>query len=106
MKFFYKRLAWLVLAVGVAVGADEQRFKLPPETARLKSGPGVELAGANCLLCHSADYISTQPRLERAGWQSEVVKMREKFGAPIATNRVDALVDYLTANYGKPDTKK
>jgi sulfite dehydrogenase len=55
----------------------------------------------NCLLCHSADYVATQPQLTRAQWQAGVEKMRGKFGAPIKTNDVPALVEYLTKVYGK-----
>jgi sulfite dehydrogenase (cytochrome) subunit B len=95
----------LGLAVAVAAAAQfaaaaETKFALPPETAKLKSGPGVELATANCLLCHSADYISTQPRLKRAQWQASVLKMRQTYGAAIAADKVDSLVDYLVKTYG------
>lgn len=93
-------LASIGAACFIANAADDQ-FKLPPETAKLKPGPGADLVTANCLLCHSADYISTQPRLTRAGWQAAVVKMQQKYGAPIATNNLEKLVDYLTASYGK-----
>ncbi len=79
----------------------ETNLSLPPETAKLKPGTGVELATANCLLCHSADYISIQPRFPRTVWKAEVTKMQQKYGAPISTNNIDALTDYLTANYGK-----
>ena len=81
--------------------AAEVKFTLPPETARLKPAPGAELASSQCLLCHSADYIATQPRLSRAVWKAEVVKMRQKYGAPIPTNSVDQIVDYLAKNYGQ-----
>ncbi|EEF57856.1 hypothetical protein [Pedosphaera parvula] len=81
--------------------AAETKFTLPPETAKLKPGPGSELVTSQCLLCHSADYISTQPRLTRTVWTAEVNKMKQKYGAPISTNNVDQLVDYLTVNYGK-----
>lgn len=81
-------------------GADTD-LRLPPETARLKPGAGVETVNAQCLLCHSADYISTQPRLTPTGWKATVVKMQQKFGAPIPTNKVDQLVAYLVQNYGK-----
>ena len=87
--------AGLLLAAAADTG-----LKLPPETARLKPGPGLELMNANCLLCHSADYVSTQPRLNAAQWRASVLKMQAKYGAPIATNNVDALVDYLAKNYG------
>jgi sulfite dehydrogenase len=83
-----------------ALGAAEVQFVLPPETAAFKMKPGVELALANCAICHSADYISTQPSLNRAQWTASVQKMQQKYGAPIATNQVDRLVDYLVKNYG------
>jgi sulfite dehydrogenase (cytochrome) subunit B len=76
-------------------------WKLPPETARYKPGPGLELVIGNCTLCHSADYVSTQPPLTRAAWKATVEKMRLRYGAPISTNRTDAIVDYLTNAYGK-----
>ena len=89
-------LAWSIWCVE----AVDQKFVLPPETARLKAGPGADLAAAQCLLCHSADYISTQPRLSAAQWKTAVIKMKDKYGAPIDTNRVDSLVEYLAKNYG------
>ncbi len=99
-----KKILLLALALAfVAVlllPAAEPSLKLPPETARLKPGPGAELVTAQCLLCHSADYISTQPRLTRPAWKASVLKMQQKYGAPIATNNVDALTDYLVKNYG------
>lgn len=80
-----------------ALAADA--WKLPMETAKLKPGPNAPLAIANCTLCHSADYLSTQPPLTRQAWRATVEKMRLKYGAPIATNNVDALADYLSAAY-------
>jgi len=77
-----------------------QDWKLPAETEKLKPGRGAELAAANCLLCHSADYVSTQPPLTRSAWKTTVEKMRVRYGAPIATNRVDDLVEYLATAYG------
>ena len=83
----------------VLLGADFSP-KLPPETARLRAGPGVELANAYCVLCHSADYVSTQPRLSRVAWRASVEKMREKYGAPIPADKVEPLAEYLARNYG------
>lgn len=82
--------------------AAETEWKLPPETAKFKPAPGSELASSSCLLCHSADYIIIQPRLKREAWQAIVVKMREKFAAPLPKDKDDAIIDYLTANYGLP----
>jgi hypothetical protein len=82
------------------VFAVETNLTLPRETTKLKPGPGAELVTAQCLICHSADYISTQPRLTRAQWQASVTKMQQKYGATIATNNLGRLVDYLVSNYG------
>lgn len=81
-------------------------WKLPAETAQLKKAEGVELLTGNCLLCHSVDYIVTQPALTRAQWTAGVEKMRAKFGAVIPTNKVPAIVNYLTANYGRENPTK
>ncbi len=67
-----------------------------------KPAPGSNLAQAQCLTCHSSAYVSTQPVLSRAQWAAEVVKMRTAYGAPIPEDAVPGLVDYLTAQYGKP----
>src|SRR5688572_5224450 len=97
----------LLVALTPAIGfAADAPFTLPPDTAKLKPGRGAELITAQCLICHSSDYISTQPRLTRAQWQATVVKMQQKYGAPIPTNSVDRLVDYLAGNYGDTVIKK
>ncbi len=96
--------AALVLAADRPLPAAERTFTLPPETARLKPGPGADLAAGQCLLCHSADYISTQPKLSQAVWQAEITKMVQKYGAPIPTNNVPALLEYLVKNYGVAPT--
>ena len=98
-----KRLSVCALLAGsvLLAAAAGPKWKLPPETAKLKPGTGAELALGNCLLCHSADYILTQPPLDRAAWQAIVVKMREKFGAPLPPEKVEAVVEYLAQTYGK-----
>ncbi len=79
-------------------------YELPPETAALAPGPNLSVAHANCLGCHSADYITTQPRAfpdPKAFWTAEVTKMQKAYGAPIASSDVQAIVDYLVSAYGK-----
>ena len=87
-------LFFIALSSAVAALADDQ-FVLPPETTNLKPGDNVELVKARCLLCHSADYISTQPPLSDTAWKAIVQKMQTKFGAPIAPTEIDTLVSYL-----------
>jgi mono/diheme cytochrome c family protein len=77
-------------------------YALPEETAAFKPGPNLEVAQNNCTGCHSADYISTQPRGEknkREFWQAEVTKMIKVYGAPIDDADVGKIVDYLAATY-------
>ncbi|HTG42974.1 MAG TPA: cytochrome c [Verrucomicrobiae bacterium] len=106
MKSSWTSWKWTIAVGGIAASSAlwsraESKWTLPPETAQLKAGPGVELASASCLLCHSADYLSMQPPLDRTGWQGVVTKMREKYGAPLPANQAGAIIDYLAAQYGK-----
>jgi sulfite dehydrogenase (cytochrome) subunit B len=78
-------------------------WKLPAEKMVLKPGKGREVVIGQCTLCHSVDYLTTQPPLTRAGWTASVDKMRSKYGAPIPTNAIPVLVDYLVVQYGKAD---
>ena len=100
-------VAFIAFAAGILMmGAAEMRFPLPAETSKLKPGSGSDLVTAQCLLCHSADYVSTQPKLSRAVWKATVLKMQQRYGAPIQTNNVDALVEYLAKNYGSESAGK
>ena len=70
-------------------------YRLPPETAELKPGPGVETAIV-CQACHSADYISTQPSGKgKAFWQAEVQKMIKVYEAPIGEDDAAVIANYL-----------
>lgn len=73
-------------------------FAVEPMAAHLvatASSEGVyKLA---CLTCHEDDLIETQ-RLSRAGWTRTVDKMI-RWGATVAPEGKDALIDYLAARY-------
>lgn len=96
----------LFAAIAATQAGEVKRITLPAETGTLKPGPGVELAQASCLMCHSVEYISTQPPMTRAFWEASVKKMREKYGAPAPDEAVQKLVDYLTTAYGVADKPK
>ena len=87
------------IAIPVQFAADA--WELPLDEPQLKPGPGVEIVATNCQVCHSSDYISTQPPLNRTVWTATVQKMRDKYGAPFPTNQVNEIVDYLVKAYGK-----
>ena len=87
------------LALGSASAAPVT-YTLPDETAAFKPGPNLDVVQNNCTACHSADYISTQPRgLKKDFWQAEVTKMIKVYGAPIEDADVGKIVDYLAATY-------
>jgi sulfite dehydrogenase (cytochrome) subunit B len=69
----------------------------PPEIAQ---GPNVETYTKDCLLCHTARYISMQPRFPKTVWQSEVKKMVDAYGAPIPEADQALIVEYLVAVKG------
>jgi mono/diheme cytochrome c family protein len=85
-----------VAVVATIVAAAEQRVEL-------KAGAGREKVEANCVACHSLDYIvANSPFLTRQVWDAEVTKMIKAFGAPISDADAKEIVDYLSANYGAP----
>lgn len=59
-------------------------------------GKSAEKLNTNCLICHSARMVLTQPALSKATWAEEVAKMRKAYGAPVAEADVPAIVDYLS----------
>lgn len=94
----------LALAGVWAARAAPRSYALPEETATLADGPHLDTVQGNCVACHSAEYISTQPRgltNPKAFWTAEVTKMQKAYGAPVADTDVPAIVDYLVQTYGK-----
>ncbi len=89
----------LLTCASISIAADD--WKLPDEKPAFKTMPGAELIQANCLMCHSHEYITTQPAFTRDQWKASVAKMQAKYGAPLAPEAVDPLLDYLTKAYGK-----
>jgi cytochrome c5 len=66
-----------------------------PDSDRMFEGAGADVVNNNCLSCHSAGMVLTQPRLPRAVWQAEVEKMRNTYKAPVDEKDVPAIADYL-----------
>ena len=101
-----KGLGFLVAAgaATVAVYAQPVAYEPPEETAAYRQTAGVELAEANCLGCHSADYVEMQPRgpgFGREFWRAAVVKMVKVYHAPIEAGDIDAITDYLATAYAE-----
>ena len=91
--------AGMLIAVGSALALD---ITIPPETTTFQPSnlPGYQLAQRNCMTCHSAQYVSTQPPSPRKYWEATVRKMQKPFGAQFPDEDIPALVDYLSKTYG------
>ena len=94
----------LFVAPLAAWAADQKTITLPPDNtlATLAPGPGMEVARANCVSCHSTDYIVRQPRGDMKQWGPEVAKMVKVFGAPISPENEKTIAEYLSSAYGSP----
>lgn len=98
-------LWWVALSGGPhGIGnAAEQWITLPTDGVQLKSSalPGYVKAQADCVACHSAEYMIYQPSsAPRAYWQAMVLRMQAVFKAPIDDADMPLLVDYLVKTYG------
>ena len=92
-------------ALGTPGFSKPLKIELPPETAGFKPGPGAEVATGQCLACHSAEYITTQPPLPASFWKASIEKMQKKYGAQLSPEQAQALVDYLAQSVAAPEKK-
>ncbi|ONF49061.1 c-type cytochrome [Methylobacterium radiotolerans] len=98
-------LAVLVLTPASALAApapkpmrfSSQQVELPSSDRVFPDGPGAKAINNNCLACHSAGMVLTQPKLSRAQWSETVNKMVHAYKAPVDPADVQAIVDYLAA---------
>lgn len=73
---------------------------LPSAQVDLKPGEGKDKTESYCIICHSLDYITTQPKLTAAQWTATVNKMIKVYGAPIQDDDAKVISQYLAAQYG------
>ncbi len=96
-------IAALGLALGATGSAAAKTITLPPDGVQLKPSPlpGYAKAQANCVACHSAEYMLYQPpTAPRAYWEAMVQRMKVVFKGPIDDADMPAIVDYLVKTYG------
>lgn len=70
---------------------------LPTVDRIFPGGSEADAINNNCLACHSASMVLTQPQLTRTEWQSEVDKMIHTYRAPVDPADVPAIVEYLAS---------
>ncbi|WP_422012228.1 c-type cytochrome [Reyranella sp.] len=73
---------------------------LPTSTEVFPGGATAETINANCLSCHSAGMVLTQPNLPKATWHGIVDKMIHAYKAPVDAGEMTAIVDYLATTKG------
>ena len=103
MKKMILIMAVLAMTAGLAfsgTGDSVKSIDLPVVKTELADGPGKEKAEKFCGLCHSLDYITMQPRADRAQWAGTVNKMIKVFGAPVKEEDAKVIIDYLATAYG------
>ena len=85
--------AIMTALMAISSAADER-------PVQLKQAPGLDKVQGNCAGCHSLDYVlMNSPFLSAAGWDAEVAKMINAFGAPIDQGDAKTIADYLKSNY-------
>jgi hypothetical protein len=101
-----------VAAAGIGLAgttlAAAKTITLPPDGVQLKSSslPGFAKAQANCIACHSAEYMQYQPpTAPRAYWDAMVKRMKLVFKAPINDADMPEITDYLVKTYGNEQPK-
>jgi hypothetical protein len=70
-------------------------LQLPPSDVTFPGGAKAETMNGNCLVCHSAGMVLTQPDLPKAAWAGIVDKMIHTYKAPIDDRERGEIVDYL-----------
>ena len=96
-------VAWLGSANADTAGRKDMpsrqwaivKVELPASDESFPPGIGADIASSQCLICHSAGMVLTQPPLKKDEWRAEIMKMRSSYGAPIPEDQVDRLAEYL-----------
>jgi competence protein ComEA len=88
----FQAAAVCLLLAGLALAADEEAKLLP-------DGPGKDLVARLCFDCHGAGNFR-KVRLNRDDWSDQVADMVDR-GAKANDKEIEAIVDYLTKNFGK-----
>lgn len=101
------QMLWVGFLLGTVAQAAPKTISLPGETGQFQASelPGYLKARANCMTCHSTEYIRYQPpTASRSYWEAMVKRMKAVFNAPIDDADMADIVDYLARTYGAERT--
>ena len=100
MKGARRRAAVLLTSLALAGASALLWAAGAEESVQLKDAPGRDLTTGRCIICHSLEYIpSNAPAMKRAAWQKSILKMKDRFGAPITDEEAKQILDYLDSSY-------
>lgn len=88
-------VASTVAVGGIALRSDS--IDLPTSGQMFPGDASAQAINNNCLGCHSAEMVLTQPALSPSTWREEVGKMRTVYKAPVPDEDVPAIVAYLSS---------
>ncbi len=77
----------------------ETGAEVEAETTAEVEAPGKVLLETRCTVCHNLERVKKK-KLDRAGWEN-IIKRMKKNGAKLDDAEREAVVEYLTATYGK-----
>lgn len=100
--------ALLAATFAGGAGAVTKTLQLPADGIQLKPStlPGYAKAQAQCVACHSAEYMQYQPpTAPRPYWDAMVKRMKAVFKAPVNDADMPEIVDYLVKTYGAEQPK-
>ena len=107
-KAFITALSALAICLGTAQVSSAKSITLPPDGVQLRASslPGYAKAQANCVACHSAEYMLYQPpNAPRPYWDAMVKRMKTVFNAPLDDADIPLIVEYLAKTYGNEQPK-
>jgi mono/diheme cytochrome c family protein len=87
------------LETGIFAGEGSKpprSITFPTDPFSFQPGRGQKIANSYCVICHSADYIYTQPPHSQERWTEIIKKMKHTFGCPIPDDSIATLASYLT----------
>jgi hypothetical protein len=105
-RFIAGVLFALVLPSAPALAQDLAALKsvsveLPDSDKIFPGGGAADAINNNCLACHSAEMVLSQPSFQKATWAAEVQKMITAYKAPIDPADVAPIVAYLAKTKGR-----
>lgn len=100
-----KLLLVIALMFSSLFAETKESIEVPYVAFPIKMGKGFDAMNSHCLMCHSFGYILNQGRQSRKYWHLKVVKMVDRFKAPMDEAAIQETTNYLFEYYGNGKEK-